>query len=342
MNLWNSTQTSSANTVTDAPVLVIEGPTDTSIELVGGQETNKIYLRWAEVGDETEGDETDAGALEVFQRDVSQSVQTAIRDRYVMQFNSTGTTTATIASGYIGKLVYGETELEIHANVASGNPVIKLQDNHVGQNITITVGGEALGNTTGTLEWLGGTSESTSSGVAEATDVILASTNLGTKEVDIMSYAGVIIKDPKANAAKDIVEISVPKDQVYGKVSVTIGGTPTQGEAGVIPVKDDEASKMSGRNLIVVGGSAINSVAAELLNGNYAGEAFTAKTGVGAGEFMIESFNRGGKIALLVAGYNAADTEKAVQYLNNVGSIDTTVGKKYKGNTAIEAVPVVA
>jgi len=64
-------------------------------------------------------------------------------------------------------------------------------------------------------------------------------------------------------------------------------------------------------------------------------------TGVAAGEFLIQSFDRSGKTALLVAGYNAADTEKAATYLLNE-DVDTSVGMKYKGMSATEATVVTA
>jgi hypothetical protein len=113
------------------------------------------------------------------------------------------------------------------------------------------------------------------------------------------------------------------------------------GDAGVMTVKDSEVATVAGKNLVVVGGSAINTVAAELLGGAYSEAAFTSATGVGAGEFLIQSFNRAGKTALLVAGYNAADTEKAVTYLLN-NDVDTTVGMKMKGTSATEATVVTA
>ena len=108
---------------------------------------------------------------------------------------------------------------------------------------------------------------------------------------------------------------------------------------GVKTILDSEAEK--GMNLIVVGGSAINSVAADLLGGAYRGEQFTSMTGVGDGEFLIQSFSRSGNTALLVAGYNAADTTKAATYLTN-NDVDTAVGMKYEGTSATEASLVVA
>jgi hypothetical protein len=93
--------------------------------------------------------------------------------------------------------------------------------------------------------------------------------------------------------------------------------------------------------LIIVGGSCINSAAASVLGGAYCGAAFTAKTGVGSGQFLIKSVSGAyttGKIALVVAGYESADTVNAVQYLINKKP-DTS--KNYKGTSATVAEEVV-
>ena len=125
--------------------------------------------------------------------------------------------------------------------------------------------------------------------------------------------------------------ISYPASQIYAQVYVgeadAVVGTGS--EAGAMIVKDVDVANAAGKNLVVVGGSAINSVAAELLGGAYSEGAFTTAVGVGAGQFLIGSYNRAGKTALLVAGYNAADTTKAAAYLLN-NDVDTTVGTMIK------------
>ncbi|MFH1291180.1 MAG: hypothetical protein ABIH79_01330, partial [archaeon] len=148
----------------------------------------------------------------------------------------------------------------------------------------------------------------------------------------------------KPTSGQDSIKIVYHGSEVTADVYITspeVTLIPGGASVGVMTVKDTEVASVSGKNLVVVGGSAINAVAAELLGGAYSEAAFTSATGVAAGEFMIKSFSRAGKTALLVAGYNAADTEKAVTYLlNNV--VDTTVGKNYKGTSATEASLVVA
>lgn len=140
------------------------------------------------------------------------------------------------------------------------------------------------------------------------------------------------------------VSISYPGSQIYAQVYVgeadaTIGGDGTS--AGVKTYADTEAASFAGMNLVVVGGSAINAIAAELLGSAYSEGAFTTATGIGAGEFLIKSYDRSGKTALLVAGYNAADTEKAAKVLLNE-VINTAVGKEYKGVSSTEAITVIA
>jgi hypothetical protein len=79
-----------------------------------------------------------------------------------------------------------------------------------------------------------------------------------------------------------------------------------------------------------------------LLGGALCGADFEAKTGVGAGSFLIETFARdGGAVATLVAGYNAEDTTNGAKYLTTQMP-DTTVGKTYKGTSATTATLVVA
>ena len=140
--------------------------------------------------------------------------------------------------------------------------------------------------------------------------------------------------------------ISYPDEQVYanlylGEVSsaVTGGTTTTSGatQLGDILVKDNEVSSVSSKNLIIVGGSCINSAAANVLGGAYCGASFTESTGVGSGEFLIKGVSDAystGKIALVVAGYEAADTVNAAKYVRTQ-VFDTS--KEYKGTSSTSA-----
>lgn len=124
--------------------------------------------------------------------------------------------------------------------------------------------------------------------------------------------------------------------EVYANVFVT-APTSTMGEVGNMIFTDAEKASWQGRNVVLVGGSCINSATAELLGGPYCESEFSANSGgVSAGQFMIASYAdkfTTGKTALVVAGYNAADTTAAAAYLLEK-TVDTTAGKKYVGTVS--------
>ena len=80
---------------------------------------------------------------------------------------------------------------------------------------------------------------------------------------------------------------------------------------------------------IIVGGTCINQAAANLLGvGRLCGADFTAATGVGVGQALIQMFaDTDDKVAILVAGYETADTARAMKYVED-NYLDLTVGKK--------------
>jgi hypothetical protein len=160
-----------------------------------------------------------------------------------------------------------------------------------------------------------------------------------------MDYYGTVVTTDKSDSDSYSATISYPDNQVYpqlyvGEVSssITAGTSGSSGGTfnGVV-VLDSEVGTQSGKNIIVVGGSCINSAAATLVGGAYCGDAWTTATGVGSGQFLIQGYATNtltSKLALLVAGYNAADTVNAATYLTKQ-VVDTA--KKYKGTSSTTA-----
>jgi hypothetical protein len=149
---------------------------------------------------------------------------------------------------------------------------------------------------------------------------------------------------------EDTAEVYYPTgdSQTFAEVYISSEASSIAGsssaELGSVSVKDSEAASVASKNLIVVGGSCVNIVAAELLGSAapMCGAAWETKTGAGDGKFLIQTFSRtGGKVATLVAGYNAGDTTNAAKYLTTA-TVDTTAGKKYVGTTATSAELVTA
>ena len=151
----------------------------------------------------------------------------------------------------------------------------------------------------------------------------------------------------QSNSNQYSAELEYHGEQVYANVFVSdpttvitstdsSGTTGTTKVLGSVRVSDDEATAITDKNLIVVGGSCVNKVAAELLGLTYpaCGSAWETKTGTASGSFLIQTFSRtGGKVATLVAGYNAGDTTNAAKALTTQ-SVDTSVAKRYDGNVA--------
>jgi hypothetical protein len=149
-------------------------------------------------------------------------------------------------------------------------------------------------------------------------------------------FASKIMFDTSAD--EEDFSIEYYGDEVTGDVQVIAGGSvSTGGGLGDVLVTDAEVSSVSTKNLVVVGGSCINSAAASLVGSAYCGSAWTSATGVGAGQFLIKGYSSSSitsRLALLVAGYEAADTTNAATYLRTQ-SVDTS--RSYKGTSATQA-----
>ncbi|MEM4264065.1 MAG: hypothetical protein QW666_04215, partial [Candidatus Woesearchaeota archaeon] len=164
---------------------------------------------------------------------------------------------------------------------------------------------------------------------------------------DTDNYVGYVVSDlatrfwqSRPSTGLNKLEVEYHGTEAYADVYVSEAAAVISGGGAVsiVPITDSEAASVA-TNMIVVGGSCVNTIAAELLGSAspLCGPDFTARTGVGAGEFLIQTFERaGGKVATLVAGYNADDTTNAATYLRTQ-AVDTTAGKKYKGTSATSA-----
>ncbi len=172
--------------------------------------------------------------------------------------------------------------------------------------------------------------------IAGDTDTEYALSTLGTYvETDSDEYTSVEIWS--ANDDQNVYKVYF---------SSTTGVTSTDGdsgEKGIVLYKDSEAG-YDDKNVIVVGGSCINTAAASLLGvaENTCGDDFTAATEIASGEALIKGYESSdvtSKHALLVAGYSATDTSNAATYLQNE---DVDTSEEYKVTSATSATMVSA
>ena len=207
------------------------------------------------------------------------------------------------------------------------------------------------GNITATLGWnSAGTPEAYVSDVGNES-VTFAENGDNTKKWISHMYtdlASQLIWDKSGDQYE--LEITYHGDESYGEVFVTapgvtvVGSSSTVSALGDVLVTDAEVATVSSKNLIIIGGSCINSAAATALgvSSGTCGSAFTDATGVGSGQFLIKGVSGAfttGKIALVVAGYEVDDTANAATYLRTK-TVDTS--KEYIGTSATSAELVVA
>lgn len=167
----------------------------------------------------------------------------------------------------------------------------------------------------------------------------------------VYSDMGAFLERTGQSSDQRVVTVNYYGEQLSADLYLAEGSAMSSGGStgalGNIVVTDSQVSSMSTRHLIVLGGSCVNTAAAQLLGASApaCGADFTSRSGgVSSGQFLIQSFNSpwsNGKVALLVAGYNAEDTGNAATYLRT-NKPDTAAGKKYVGTTATSAELVTA
>lgn len=151
---------------------------------------------------------------------------------------------------------------------------------------------------------------------------------------------GTFVTLDKSTDKQITAKISYPDEQIAAQIyiselaAVVSPDVTFSGGGQILVVKDTEVTSVGGRNLVVVGGSCINSVAAKVLGVSYptCGSDFTTATNVGTGQYLIKSVvspYNAEKTAILVAGYEAADTKNAVGKLKEVHATDVGTSEVY-------------
>ncbi len=266
---------------------------------------------------------------------------------------------STGSTGPNGRVVVNHTawlRLEDVDGTVINTPAIVLieeqdEDNNYNAVIVKTSGAGNSDNGIGVSDidftWNGDLTMGASGGGAYGATGLQGQTN--DKWYYMMDRWGTLVTTDQTTSDQYTSTISYPNGQVTAEVYVSGAGTTITGGAttstgatslGSVSVTDAEVSSVGSKNLIVVGGSCVNTEAARLLgfSGKGCGSDFTAKTGVGSGQFLIETFSRStGKVATLVAGFNAGDTTNAAKYLTTQSGIMTESGKKYIGTSSTSA-----
>jgi len=147
-----------------------------------------------------------------------------------------------------------------------------------------------------------------------------------------LDYYGTYVERDTSDEDHDLVTVWYPDTQVYALVAIgedpvwsTTGGTGETTYEEAVPIKDTiarldtdpevEAAKLN-KNLILVGGPCVNKLTAEALGLPYpsCGAASTIPENAAMIKLVENAFG-GGKVALVVAGWNAENTVAACKVL---------------------------
>ena len=165
---------------------------------------------------------------------------------------------------------------------------------------------------------------------------------------DMMDIWGTMVTTDQSDSDQFTSVISYPDNQVkallYADSLVQGSGSTTT--LGEIKVMDNEleTSGMQTKNLIIVGGSCVSNAAKTLVGATGTGceGDWTTATGAGTGEWIIQTFENpwaSSKVATVVAGWEAPDTQNAATYLTTQ-DVEIATGEKLQGSTADAAVSV--
>lgn len=231
---------------------------------------------------------------------------------------------------------------------------VYFNNNPAAMALTIVEGveGDIVWDVDATNAQLGGTS-----GTAETGELTINGTSRGTVEEDYRTFYGFIVRDPKSNGDSDQLEIAVPSEQLKATVLVEGPGTSVTQGAGTtvkkaVPIVDNiarldtdsgvEAAKLS-KNLILVGGPAVNKLTAEALGVSF--PSYGADSTIPEGAAIIKLVDNAfttGKTALVVAGWDAENTRAACSVLQQFSTYAdlTGTGVKVSGTTTPTLAPL--
>jgi len=195
---------------------------------------------------------------------------------------------------------------------------------------------------------------------AEATElnVTWSAASKGDVDYDLTSPYGLVVVNPKSNGAADKVVVKIPAEQqkayVYvGKMkgTTTAGGTYKTYAPLSLPVaklaSEVTAADKTNANIVLVGGPCANSLVQALVDAGKLDASMTCAGGnpgpawtPGAAYVkVVEDAFATGRIALVVAGTNAADTRLATSLLSQGKLADQTAsGVKVSGTVTAPVV----
>jgi hypothetical protein len=187
-----------------------------------------------------------------------------------------------------------------------------------------------------------------------ANDLLYGTTDISGWEEDTRTENGIIIYDPKAHLSGDRYEFDINGDESDFKVNVAVlgpSGSTSGGGSGtvrkVVPVSaavaklDSEISDAAtvGKDLVIVGGPAVNELAAQAMGLDYPTYGGSGLLPFAEGEGYVAYYDgvfAEGQDVVLAAGWESDNTRDATSFLQQVDSFLAELD----GNTAVKVTAV--
>jgi hypothetical protein len=142
-------------------------------------------------------------------------------------------------------------------------------------------------------------------GVDEATDLIETTTNIGTKEHDVLLQDGTIVINPDLKFGSDKINLLIPDQDVFATFRVYTVASSSEVEA---VLKADSAAT-GYDNLVLVGGPCVNSLTADYLGVTY--PACESDSTIPEEQAIVKLVGKDDTVALIVAGWEKENTLSA-------------------------------
>jgi hypothetical protein len=148
-----------------------------------------------------------------------------------------------------------------------------------------------------------------------ATTASNANLHIGGKTYDLRTGYGLIIDATDSAGDNDMFIVNVPSDQVKANVAIYEGGgAASSSEADLLTASEDLAGYT---NLVLVGGPAVNSATADFLDLTF--PAYGDASGIAIDTAVVKFVEKDGQMALIVAGWEKADTQRAASEVASEG-----------------------
>jgi hypothetical protein len=298
-------------------VLDIDG-TGMTTALITDTKTDEVYLYM---------NTTLAGAgvnrTAVFYKDSNNLVQHA------------GNLTTSQAIGYWGYLNYKNTKstdvsLGMYGNTSTDDSMylgfVPLNSSDANDNLWFRL--QDTDNAAGNYLGFGDTDDSESDEVIwgstlAPTTTSAANSNVfaGGKKYDLLTGYGMRVAETDAAGDDDTYVVYVPGDQVKANVAIYEGSGAA---ASVVePVLKTDSTASAYTKLILVGGPCVNTLTADFLGLTF--PTCEAASGITENKAIVQLLEKDSKMALVVAGWEQADTKRAAEKVAAGGLTGTSI-----------------